>query len=146
MPVQLGNEFTLELPRQYSDESTYVLALEPRGGFRPSVVVKTEQPPAPVDLAVYAAEQRGKIREAFDDVVVLSVDPVVHGELAAEEWVYEWGPAAGRVRQVQRFVLLACGSRVVTLTGTALAESFDELATGFSATFSSYRSRIPGCV
>lgn len=146
MPVQLGSEFTLELPLQYSDESTYVFAMEPRGGFRPSVVVKTEQRPAAIDLAVYAAEQRAKVRQAFDDLEMLSFDTFLHGELAAEEWTYEWGPAAQRVRQRQRYILLACGHRVATLTATASAATFDELAPVFFATFNSYRNLVPACV
>ena len=42
MPEFRGNDFEIQLPDDYSDESSYAFALPARVDFRPSVVVKTE--------------------------------------------------------------------------------------------------------
>ncbi|MFN0101013.1 MAG: DcrB-related protein [Bryobacteraceae bacterium] len=143
MPTFQGSDFAIELANEYSDESTYAFAFPASGNFRPSVVVKTERLTAPVELPVYAAEQREKIKGMLPGVEVIHVGTVRHGEFAAQVSVYDWGDAARRVRQVQRCILLENPARVVTLTGTALRETYAETEALFEAIFESYRA-LPG--
>lgn len=54
--------------------------------------------------------------------------------------VYDWGDPERRIRQVQRYLLLANPARVVTLTGTTLRELYPQTEALFEAVFDSYRS------
>lgn len=131
MPRFQGTDFTIELPAGCSDESTYAFAFPSREDFRPSVVVKTERLSGPAELPVYAAEQLGRIREALPEVEVL--------EMAGHRCVYEFGDAAQRIRQVQRYILREDPWRVVVLTATASQAGFAEVEALIEAVFDSFR-------
>src|ERR1700676_1011418 len=118
MPAFKGSDFEIQLPVEFSDESTYAFAFPARLSFRPSVVVKTELLTQPVELPTYAAQQLEKIRAVLQDMLVVSSGPAEHGGLTAYGSIYDWGEAARRVRQKQRYILLNDPLRVVTLTAT----------------------------
>ncbi len=127
-----GSDFAIELPEEYTDESTYAFAFPGRGGFRPSVVVKTERLRTAVELGEYA-------RRALDTLPGLEM--VLNEETAyGRRCVYDWGDAGRRIRQVQRHILLADPARVVTMTGTTLRELYPQTEAMFEAIFDSYRS------
>jgi hypothetical protein len=139
MPDFRGNDFEIQLPADYSDESTYAFALPARVDFRPSVVVKAERLAKPVELSTYAAEQLEKIQGLLPRVALIEAGHAVHGEFAAYTSVYDWGEPARRVRQKQRYILLDDPARVVTLTATNLRDHFAEAEALFDAIFLSFR-------
>jgi hypothetical protein len=139
MPAFHGSDFEIQLPAEFSDESTYAFAFPARANFRPSVVVKTERLVPPVELPAYVAQQLEKIRAVLQNVSVVSSGPAEHGELTAYGSVYDWGEASRRVRQKQRYILLNDPVRVVTLTATSLCETFAEAEGLFNAIFLSFK-------
>jgi len=139
MPEFRGNDFEIELPADYSDESTYAFALPARADFRPSVVVKAERLAKPVELSAYAAEQLEKIQGLLPQVSLIGAGHAVHGEFEAYTSIYDWGEPARRVRQKQRYILLSDPARVVTLTATNLRDHFAEAEALFDAIFLSFR-------
>jgi hypothetical protein len=141
MPTFKGTDFTIELPAEARDESTYAFAFRARSSFRPSVVVKTERLAAPTELPAYVEKQLGNIKTVLPNVVVVSGAPVKHGGLSAYTAVYDFGEESRRVRQKQRYILLQDPLRVVTLTGTSLKETFVETEPLFEAVFGSF---VPG--
>jgi hypothetical protein len=139
MPEFTGNDFEIQLPPDYSDESTYAFALPARAGFRPSVVVKTERLAKPVELPAYAAQQLEKIQTVLQKMEVVSSGPAAHGELQAYGSIFDWGEPARRVRQKQRYILLNDPARVVTLTATHLSDAFAEAEALFDAIILSFK-------
>lgn len=127
-----GSDFALELPEEYTDESTYAFAFPGRGGFRPSVVVKTERLGGVVALAEYARMALAKL----PGLEMVSNEETPYGRRC----VYDWGDPERRIRQVQRYLLLANPAWVVTLTGTTLRELYPQTEALFEAVFDSYRS------
>ena len=65
MPTFKGSYFSIELPADFSDESTYAFALPARANFRPSVVVKAERLTQPTELGAYVEQQLDKIKKAL---------------------------------------------------------------------------------
>lgn len=139
MPAFRANDFEIQLPADFSDESTYAFALPARANFRPSIVVKTERLTVPVDLSSYVAHQLAKIRELLQDVSVIASGPAQHGGLAAFTSTYDWGERSRRIRQKQHYLLLDNPARIVTLTATSLCETFAEAETLFNAIFLSFK-------
>jgi hypothetical protein len=139
MPAFKGSDFEIQLPDEFSDESTYAFAFRARSNFRPSVAVKTERLAEPLELATYVAQQLERIRSLLQDVSVVSSGPEKHEGLTAYGSVYDWGEATRRVRQRQHYILLNEPLRVVTLTGTGLRESFAEAEALFNAIFHSFK-------
>jgi hypothetical protein len=135
-----GTDFQIELPDEYRDESTYAFAFRSRSGFSPSVVVKTERLAQPSELSAYVEQQLDKIKQLLPSVTVVSVASDRHGGAAAQTAIYDWGEARRRVRQKQRCILLSSPDRVVTLTATALLETFAETEALFDAVFRSFHS------
>jgi hypothetical protein len=139
MPEFRGNDFEIQLPDDYSDESSYAFALPARVDFRPSVVVKAERLAKPVELSNYAAQQLEKIGGLLPNVTLIGSGHAVHGEFAAYTNVYDWGEPARRVRQKQRYILLNDPVRVVTLTATNLRDHFAQAEALFDAIFVSFK-------
>lgn len=139
MPEFRGNDFEIQLPDDYSDESSYAFALPARVDFRPSVVVKTELLAKPVELSNFAAEQLEKIGGLLPNVTRIGAGHAVHDDFAAYTSVYDWGEPARRVRQKQRYILLNDPARVVTLTATNLRDHFAEAEALFDAIFASFK-------
>ncbi|MGZ5093867.1 MAG: DcrB-related protein [Burkholderiales bacterium] len=138
MPTFKGSYFSIELPADFSDESTYAFALPARASFRPSVVVKAERLTQPTELGAYVEQQLDKIKKALPHMNVLSVTPPKPGEAAVTS-IYEFGEAAQRVRQKQRYVLLKDPARVVTLTATSSRDTFGQTEALFDAILRSFK-------
>jgi hypothetical protein len=143
MPKFRGSDFEIELPTGSSDESTYAFAFRARGGFRPSVTVKTERLATPTELGAYVDRQLENIQKLLPEVAVIGRAPVQHGEGPAYVAVYDFGEAARRVRQKQTYIQLQDPARIVTLTGTGLKESFGEVDDLFEAVFRSFHVSAP---
>jgi len=139
MPKFKGTDFEIELPTEFTDESTYAFALRARADFRPSITVKTERLKDPTELPAYVEKQLENIKKLLPDVAVVSGTPAKHGDFPAHISIYDWGDKARRVRQKQHYVLLRHPDRVVTLTGTSLRETFDQTEELFDAIFRSFK-------
>ena len=139
MPKFRGTDFEIELPSEFSDESTYAFAFRARADFRPSITVKTERLREPTELPAYVEKQLENIKKLLPDVAVVSGAPTKHGNFPAHTSIYDWGDKARRVRQKQRYILLKDPARVVTLTGTSLRETFDQTEELFDAIFRSFK-------
>lgn len=140
MPSFKGTDFEIELPTGCTDQSTYAFAFPTRAGdFRPSVVVKTDRFKEPPDLAAHVEKQVEALKGALADMNVVSKTPGKHGELPAYTLVYDWGQHPKRIRQKQRYIMLAEPTpRVVTMTATGLRDFFDQSEPLFDAVFRSY--------
>jgi hypothetical protein len=140
MPKFQGTDFAIGLPDDFTDESTYAFAFPGHGAFRPSVVVKSERLNAPVELPVFAVQQMDKISNMLPAVEVVQTLDAPHGDAPARTYVYDWGePGGGRVRQIQRHILLDNPARVVTLTGTTLQELYPQTEALIVAVFDSFQ-------
>jgi hypothetical protein len=144
MPAFKGLDFEVELPAGCTDESTYAFALPARSDFRPSVVIKTERLKEQTELGSYVDKQIAEIKKMLPAVSVISNVAGEHGANPARTSVYDWGEPARRVRQKQRYIMLNEPARVVTITGTHLAEYFGQCEKLFDAVFSSFKPKRTG--
>jgi hypothetical protein len=139
MPAFKGTDFEIELPEDFSDQSTYAFAFPARSNFRPSLVVNTERLAAPTELQAYVEKQLSKIHGLLTDVKLVASGPVEQRGMEAYGSIYDWGEPDRRVRQKQRYILLQDPLRIVTLTGTGLQETFSYVEELFDAVFLSFR-------
>ena len=146
MTIFNGTDFAIELPADVTDESTYVFAFPARSQFRPSLVVKTERLTVPMALPDYVEKQLETIKSHLVHVIVLRNEPVEQPGLNAHGSLFDWGDAARRVRQKQRYILLDNPLRVVTMTATHLQESFGAAEVLFDAIFLSFQPSGPSAM
>lgn len=139
MAVFKGSDFEIELPSEFSDESTYAFAFPARVNFRPSMTVRTDRLGQPTELSIYVGQQLERIKQMLPAVAIVSSGPETHGEHPAFGSVYDWGEDERRVRQRQHYILLKEPLRVVTLTATGLRDTFVEAEALFNAIFLSFK-------
>jgi len=138
MPKFRGSDFQIEIPHQCSDESTYAFAFPARENFRPSVVVKTERLAEPVALGAYAEKQLATLKPMLPGFSVVASQAKPAASLPSHEATFDWVQNGRRVRQRQRYVALEAPARIVSITGSALAESFAEVEALFDAVMDSF--------
>lgn len=140
MPIFRGGDFELQTPWEYVDLSTYAYTFPARGAFQPSVVVKWERVAEGTGIASYAAGQMDQIRAGLPEVEVVSGAAARHREWPAYVYVYSFGEARQRMRQMQRHILVPGPPRVATLTATTLEELYPQTVALFEAVFDSFRA------
>ena len=139
------SNFQIELPNGFVDVSTYAFVL-PRnfplpadlGSFNPSVVIKFDRQPPPVDLVKYVVTQRSTLRETVGKLDIIHEQTGARGRLQTMTTTFEWGTEGPtRLRQKQYFLLLPTTSVVCSMTATELATIYNQSEFLFDRIFDS---------
>ena len=138
------SRFQIELPNSFVDVSTYAFVL-PRNialpgelaSFKPSIVVKFDPQPPPVDLVAYVVAQRSSLRDTVGKLEIINEQTGVRGRLQTMTTTFEWGPEGPtQLRQKQYFLLLPT-SVVCSMTATELAIVYNQSEYLFDRIFDS---------
>jgi hypothetical protein len=139
------SRFQIELPNGFVDVSTYAFVL-PRNfalpgelaSFNPSVVIKFDPQPPPVDLVKYVVTQRSTLRESVGNLEIIHEQTGARGRSQTMTTTFEWGPEGPtRLRQKQYFLLLPAASVVCSMTATELATIYNQSELLFDRIFDS---------
>ena len=139
------SRFQVDLPNGFVDLSTYAFVL-PRtfvlppefASFKPSIVIKFDPQPPPVDLVAYVVNQRAALREKAGELEIIHEETGFRGGTQTMTTTFEWGPEGPtRLRQKQYFLLLPVSSCVCSMTATELAAVFGQSEMLFDRIFAS---------
>ena len=126
MPSFQGSGFSIELPEDVIDASSYCFSFPEAGEFSPILMIKCERQQDELDLSAYVNEQRDAIRASVENFTVISEMSKSRGAWDYVISVTEWGPDESRTRQKQLFVYVPGEiPRLFTLTGTDFAANFE---------------------
>ena len=127
MPSFQGSGFSVELPEETIDASSYCFSFPEVGEFSPNLTIKCERQQDELDLSAYVNEQRDALRAGLENFSVISELSKSRGSWNYIITVVEWGPDESRTRQKQLFVYVPGEIvRLYTLTGTDFAANFEE--------------------
>ena len=133
MPNFQGSGFTIELPDDCIDASSYAFVLPECEGFSANLTVRFE--PA-IDVSDLQAHVNISIESLKSNVVDFVLINQVAGKRGPHNGVmsnYEWGASESRVR-VKQYCIMTAGDvpRIYTLTAVDLASNADQSATVFN--------------
>ena len=99
VPSFQASDFSVELPDDAIDASSYCFVFPNAGEFPPNLTIRVEGPPPELDLDAYVKEQRQALESSVEDFELLN-------EISSKRdfWTYvvsivEWGPDDSRIRQ-----------------------------------------------
>lgn len=141
MPAFQGSGFTLELPEETVDGSSYVFLLPREGGTAmASVSVRVERRREAVDLAEYARSLRPPEGEGEAEFRVLSESFHDRGAWPYLVSVTDWGEGEAAIRRKEIFVLIAGEPNTVYhLTASERASRFHECEAMLDGILRSFR-------
>jgi len=126
MPSFQGSGFSVELPEETIDASSYCFSFPEAGEFSPYLTIKCERQQDELDLSACVNEQRDALRAGVENFRVISETSKSRGSWNYIITVVEWGPDESRTRQKQLFVYVPGEiPRLYTLTGTDFASNFE---------------------
>ena len=117
-----GSGFTLPLPDDCMDGSSYTFVLPENGGYSPNMNIRFQSAVHVKDLKAYVADSLDAMKEEMTEFVLLNQVAGKRGEHDGVMSSYEWGEGETRMRQKQ-FCLLVPGEapRLYILLTTDLA-------------------------
>ena len=125
MPIFQGSGFSVELPEETIDASSYCFSFPESGEFSPNLMIKCERQQDEIDLSAYVNEQRAAICAGVENFKVISDTSKNRGSWNYLISVVEWGPDEKRTRQKQLIVYVPGEiPRLYTLTATDFAANF----------------------
>lgn len=133
MPIFQGSGFTIELPDNCVDASSYTFVLPEKNGLAANLTVRFEPAKNVPDLQAHVNASLDALKDNVQDFKMLKQ---VAGKRGAHQGVmsdFEWGVGAARLRQRQYCVKTeGKKARVYTLTATDLASNADQSARVFN--------------
>jgi hypothetical protein len=145
MSVFQGSNFRINLPDGCVDASTYAFViprkppLPPEFNFNPSIVIKFDPRPEPVDLLKYVVEQRSLLRDQVENFEIINETSARRGNLDQITTVFEWGlDPVKRFRQKQFFAVMPQTWTVCSITATELAFTYSQSEPMFDRIFESF--------
>lgn len=122
-----GPGFSVELPDNAIDASSYCFVFPDAGEFPPNLTIRSEATPPELDLDTYVKEQRQALETSVENFSLVN-------EISGRRdfWSYvvsivEWGPDDTRIRQKQTHVYVpGAKPRLFILIGTDLAANFEK--------------------
>jgi len=134
-----GSGFSVELPDDASDASSYCFLFPNAGEYAPNLTIRCEQPPDELDLNGYVKETRQALEASVDNFTVVNEISNTRGSWVYVVSIVEWGPDESRIRQKQTYVhVLGEVPRLFTLTGTDLAANFAQSDALFNQVMKSF--------
>ena len=125
MPSFQGSEFSVDLPDDALDVSSYCFAFPEAGDFAPNLTIRCDRRADEFNFDKYVSQQRHSLETSVENLAVVSEMSKSRGAWDYAVSVVEWGPEENRVSQKQLIVYVAGAiPRLYTLTGTDLAENF----------------------
>lgn len=139
MPNFQGSGFTVELPDECIDASTYTFVLPENNGFSATLNIRHESATEVKNLKAHINVSLKALRDSVTDFTLLNQ---AAGKRGAHEGVmssFEWGSGEARVRQKQ-YCLLTSGEapRIYILTSTDLVSNAAQSDRIFSAIMKSF--------
>lgn len=127
MPNFQGSGFTMELPDDCVDASSYAFVLPENNGFAANLTVRFE--PA-MDVSDLKAHVNISLKTLKDNVTDFKMLNQVAGKRGSRQGVmsdYEWGTGESRLRQKQYCIMTEGENpRIYVLTATDLASNADQ--------------------
>lgn len=122
-----GSGFSVNLPDDAMDASSYCFMFPNAGEFSPNLTIRSERPPDELNLDDYVKQQREALETGVENFILVN-------EISGKRdfWTYvvsiiEWGPDESRIRQKQLHVYVPGEKpRLFILTGTDLAANFEQ--------------------
>lgn len=124
MKIQ-GAGFGVDVPEGSLNASAYSFVFPDHGELPPNLAIRVDDAPSG-SLEDHVALIVETYREGFEDLVVISKDPVrERGDWRYAINVLEWGPTDRRMRLKQMFIQVSMPTPLLfTVIGTDLAASF----------------------
>lgn len=132
-------EFTISLPDNCVEASTYCFVLPSKGFFRPSIVVKWDSLEEGMTLAEYVVRQCQQIEKQLAGFVYIDKSPKLENGNRIRV-IFEWGTGERRFRQRQ--VYSRQQSKVYIITATELASLAGEHEKDLERIISSFRPNV----
>ena len=133
MPNFQGSGFTMELPDDCMDASSYAFVLPENNGFSANLTVRFES-------AVHVSDLQAHVNLSLDALKASVVDFVMINQVAGKRGAhhgvmsnFEWGAGESRMR-IKQYCIITTGDvpRVYTLTAVDLASNADQSAPVFN--------------
>lgn len=134
-----GSGFSVELPDDAIDASSYCFTFPNAGDYAPNLTIRIERPQDEPDLKAYVAAQRAVIEVTVESFSLINE---INGK--KDFWTYvisivEWGPDDTRIRQKQAYIYVPGESpKLYMLTGTDLAANFEQSDAIFNQVIKSF--------
>jgi hypothetical protein len=135
-----GSGFSIELPDDATDASSYCFVFPNAGEFPPNLTIRCERPPEVLDLDAYVKEQRQALETSVENFDLVNEISSKH-----DFWTYvvnitEWGPDNSRMRQKQMYVYVPGEKpRLFIMIGTDLAANFERSDDLFNQVIRSFK-------
>jgi len=133
MPNFQGSGFTIELPDDCMDASSYAFVLPERNGFSANLTVRFEP-------ATHVSDLQAHVNLSLDALKATVVDFVLINQVAGKRGPhngvmsnFEWGAGESRMR-IKQYCIITAGDvpRVYTLTAVDLVSNADQSAPVFN--------------
>jgi hypothetical protein len=135
-----GSGFSVELPDDATDASSYCFVFPEAGEFSPNLTIRREQSPDDLDLNAYVKDLTEALDESSENLIIVNEISGKHGFWTYIISIIEWGPDESRVRQKRTFMHVPGEvPRVFTLTGTDLAGNFEKSEVIFNQVIKSFK-------
>ena len=134
-----GSGFSVDLPEDATDASSYCFLFPDAGEYAPNLTIRCERPPDELDLNAYVNEQRQALETSVENLSVVNEISNKRGSWTYIVSIIEWGPDESRIRQKQTYVYVSEEiPRLFTLTGTDLAANFKQSEVLFNQVIKSF--------
>ncbi|MFH1859954.1 MAG: DcrB-related protein [bacterium] len=143
MSVFQHNDFLLEIPEKWGDYSVVTLVELPsnngKQGFQHSIVVTQDTIGEKMKLKEYVDAQIISILDSFQDCSIDLQEDAPINDMEGCRIVFSWqNQDTGQIfKQMQQYLLK--DSRIITITGTALKDTFDNNHQKFDNIMKSFR-------
>jgi hypothetical protein len=135
-----GSGFSVELPDDATDASSYCFVFPDTGEFSPSLTIRRDPSPDDLDLNAYVEDLTQALEGSSENLIIVNEISGKHGFWTYIISIIEWGPDESRVRQKRTFMKVPGEiPRLFTLTGTDLAENFDKSEPLFNQVIKSFK-------
>lgn len=140
MALFQGAGFSIELPEQYVDASSYVFAFPSGEPFSPNLTIRFQELQGNLDPQKCADDELDGLKASVDEFALLSQQSGKRGASDGVMSVFEWGKGAARVRQKQVVLLVnSKPPKKFVLTATCLASQAEETEPVFNQVLASFQ-------
>jgi hypothetical protein len=133
MPNFQGSGFTMELPEDCMDASSYAFVLPEYNGFSPNLTIRFEPTTDVSDLQAHVNISLDALKANVVDFVMINQVAGKRGPHNGVMSNYEWGAGESRMR-IKQYCIMTAGDvpRVYTLTAVDLTSNADQSAPVFN--------------
>ena len=122
-----GSGFSIALPENCIDASSYTFVLEELNGFSANLTIRFQLPTEGFSVSSFLDEQIATLSTTLDSFSLSHQANGKRGEIEGAMCTYEWGQGSGRFKQKQVVMLSNMEpARVYIMVSTDLASNADQ--------------------